>query len=104
MERYDPATNQWTQLPGLPTPRGGLGAAIAGKRLVTIGGESPTGVFNTVEVLDLTTNTWTTLPTMKTPRHGMAVLAAGNTIYTIGGAAAPGHIFSVTDNEAVDLS
>ena len=45
----------------------------SGNRLVTIGGESPTSVFNTVEVLDLTTNTWTTLPAMKTPRHGLAV-------------------------------
>ena len=61
-------------------------------------------MFNTVEVLDLTTNTWTTLPAMKTPRHGMAVLSVGNTIYAIGGAAAPGHIFSVTTNEAVDIS
>ncbi len=104
VERYDPTTKQWTKLPSLPTPRGGLGAAIVGKRLVTVGGESPTGVFNTVEVLDLATNTWTTLPVMKTPRHGIAVLSIGNTVYAIGGAAAPGHVFSVPTNEAVDIS
>ena len=84
--------------------RGGLGAALVGSRLVTLGGESPTSVFNTVEVLDLTTNTWTTLPPMKTARHGMAVLAAGNTVYAIDGALAPGHTDSVSTNEAVDLS
>jgi non-specific serine/threonine protein kinase len=104
VERYDPTANQWTSLPGLPTPRGGLGAVIAGNRLVTVGGESPTAVFNTVEVLDLATNTWTTLPSMKTPRHGIAVLAIGNTVYAIDGAAAPGHTDSVATNEAVDLS
>ena len=98
------SANQWTRLPALPTPRGGFGAALAGNRLVTLGGESPTSVFNTVEVLDLTTNTWTTLPAMKTARHGMAVLAAGNTVYAIDGAGAPGHTDSVTTNEAVDLS
>ena len=104
VERYDPATNTWTRLPALPTPRGGLGAAIVGNRLVTLGGESPTGVYGTVEVLDLTTNTWTTLPAMKTPRHGMAVLAIGNTVYAIAGAGAPGHTDSLTTNEAVDMT
>jgi non-specific serine/threonine protein kinase len=104
VERYDPATNEWTRLPALPTPRGGLGAAIVGGRLVTLGGESPTSVFDTVEVLDLTTNTWTTLPPMKTPRHGMAVLAVGNTVYAVDGAGAPGHTDSVNTNEAIDVS
>jgi hypothetical protein len=104
VERYDPAANRWTRLPALPTPRGGLGAAIAGRRLVTLGGESPTGVFNTVEVLDLGTNTWSTLPPMRTPRHGLAVLAVGNTVYAVDGAGAPGHTDSVNTNEAVELS
>ena len=71
---------------------------------MTLGGESPTGVYGTVEVLDLTTNTWTTLPAMKTPRHGMAVLAIGNTVYAIVGAGAPGHTDSLTTNEAVDVT
>jgi Kelch motif len=91
----------WVELPGL---HHGLGAAIIGTRLVTIGGESPMGVFGTVEVFDLTTNTWSSLPPMKTPRHGMAVLAAGNTIYVIDGAVAPGHTASVATTEAVNLS
>jgi non-specific serine/threonine protein kinase len=103
VERYDPATNTWTQMPALPTPRGGLGVVVARNRLVTIGGESPTAVYGTVEVLDLTTNTWTTLPAMKTPRHGLAVAAVNNTIYTIDGATAPGHTDSVTTNEAFDI-
>ena len=97
----DPA---WAELmPELPTPRGGLGAVVAGKRLITIGGESPTTVYGTVEVLNLATNTWTTLPDMKSPRHGLAVLAVGNTVYTVDGAAAPGHTGSVRTNEAFDL-
>ncbi len=104
VERYDPATNLWVTLPSLPTPRGGLGAAIVGRRLVTLGGEGPTSVFNTVESLDLRTNTWTTLPVMKTPRHGMAVLSVGDAVYAIGGAGAPGHTDSVTTNEAVDMT
>jgi non-specific serine/threonine protein kinase len=81
-----------------------LGAAIVGNRLVTIGGESPTSVFKTVEVLDLTTNAWSTLPPMKTARHGMAVVAVGNTVYTIDGAGEPGHVDSLPTNEAVTVS
>jgi non-specific serine/threonine protein kinase len=104
VERYDPVTNVWARMPSLPTPRGGLGAVVSGSRLVTIGGESSTGVYGTVEVLDLRTNTWTTLPAMRTPRHGLAVLAVRNTIYTVDGAKAAGHTDSVPTNEAIDLS
>jgi non-specific serine/threonine protein kinase len=104
VERYDPKSNTWTKLPSLPTPRGDLGAALVGHRLVTLGGESPTGVFGTVEALDLTTNTWFTLPPMKTPRHGMAVLTIGNQVFAIGGAGAPGHVDSLTTNEAFSLN
>ena len=104
MERYDPATNQWTRLPDLPTPRGGLGAAIVGNQIVTAGGESPTGVFDNVEAFDLTASTWSTLPPMKTARHGLALLAENKTLYAIDGAVAPGHTHSVDTNEALDLS
>ena len=104
VERYDPAEDRWDQLPSMPTPRGGLGAAIVGTRLVTVGGESPTSVFNTVEALDLGTDTWSTLPPMKTPRHGLAVLATGHNLFAIDGAVVPGHAHSVPTTEAIDLS
>jgi non-specific serine/threonine protein kinase len=101
VERYDPAANQWVQLPALPTPRGGLGAAIVGKRLVTVGGEKPTGVFDTVEALDLGSNTWSTLPPMKTPRHGLVVVSVGAGVLAIDGAGAPGHTDSLNTNESI---
>jgi len=103
LERYDPAANQWQQLPGLPTPRGGLGAAIVATRLLTAGGESPTGVFGSVEAFDLTTGVWSVLPPMKTPRHGLALLGVRNTVYALDGAVAAGHNNSIPKNEALDL-
>ena len=74
LERYDPTAGRSTQLPDLPTPRGGLAAALVGTQIVTAGGESPTGVFDNVEAFDIATSTWSILPPMKTPRHGLALL------------------------------
>jgi N-acetylneuraminic acid mutarotase len=38
VEAYDPATNQWTELPILPAARQGVSAAAVGDRLYVIGG------------------------------------------------------------------
>jgi len=103
VERYDPASGRWTKLPPLPTPRGDLGAAIVGHRLVTLGGESPTSVYGNVEAFDLVTRTWSELPPMRTPRHGMAVLAVGDNVFAIGGTATPGHVGSLRTDEAFTL-
>ena len=105
-ERYDPKTNKWSELSALPTPRGGLGAALIGGQIVTAGGESPTGVYGNVEAYSLSSNTWSLLPSMKTPRHGLAVLSAGpagKTLYAIDGALAAGHTHSTNINEALNL-
>ena len=77
LERYDPASDSWKKLPNMPTPAGGLGAAIVAGQLVAVGGESPTSVLDTVQSFDLRTNKWSKLPSMKTPRHGTAVAAIG---------------------------
>src|SRR5439155_8611552 len=71
LERFDPATGEWQNLPDMPTPRGGLGAAIVGGNLITMGGESAVDVFDSVEAFDTTSGVWTRLPAMRTPRHGM---------------------------------
>jgi N-acetylneuraminic acid mutarotase len=77
-ERFDPATNAWQRLPDLPTPRGGLGAALAGTRVVVAGGEDAAKVFPEVEAFDLQAGRWSALPPMVTPRHGLGAAAMGN--------------------------
>jgi len=104
VERYDPGSGHWTKLRDLPTPRGDLGAAVVGGKLVAAGGESPTSVFDTVELLDLHTNTWSSGPAMRTPRHGMAVVGLGSTVYTLAGARAPSHTASSGVAEALDFT
>jgi N-acetylneuraminic acid mutarotase len=43
---FDPATNEWSTSPGLPTPREHLGVASDGKRVVVIGGRTGGSVTN----------------------------------------------------------
>ena len=92
VQRFDPTTDQWTQLPPMPSAVSGLGAAIVDGQLITVGGVGPGSVFNTVRAYNLTAKTWSSLPNLAVARHGMGVAAIGNTLYAVDGAAQPGHI------------
>jgi non-specific serine/threonine protein kinase len=91
VQRFDPATGQWTQLTTLPVADSDMGAAYIGGQLITFGGENGLTVYPTVRAYNLATKTWSTLPNMAQPRHGMGVAVVGNTIYAIDGAKLPGH-------------
>ena len=69
VQRYDPATDQWTTLPPLPKPVSGAGAAIIDGQLLVAGGEEHHHRLSTVQAYDLTapTATWTTLPSLTRP-------------------------------------
>ncbi|HXZ74302.1 MAG TPA: kelch repeat-containing protein, partial [Streptosporangiaceae bacterium] len=91
VQRFDPATNTWTQLTPLPVANSDMGAAYVGGQIVTFGGENGLTVFGNVRAYNLATKTWSTLPNMAEPRHGMGAAVVGNTIYSIDGASLPGH-------------
>jgi non-specific serine/threonine protein kinase len=91
VQRFDPASGHWTQLPPMSAAATNVGAAVVGGQLITIGGETFSGVLNTVRELNLTTKKWSSLPPLLSARHGMGVAVIGNTIYVIGGAAQTGH-------------
>jgi non-specific serine/threonine protein kinase len=91
VQRFDPATNTWTQLTPLPIANSDFGAAYVGGQLITFGGENGLKVFGTVQAYNLASKTWSTLPSMADPRHGMGATVVGNTIYCIDGASLPGH-------------
>ena len=76
---------------------------VVGGRLITAGGESPTGVFDKVEVYDLSTNSWSAGPPMRTPRHGIGMVAVGSSVYTLAGARQPSHAASSPVVEVLDL-
>jgi non-specific serine/threonine protein kinase len=91
LQRFDPATGKWAQLPPLPAANSDMGAAYVGGQLITFGGENSFSVFRTAQSFNLATKTWSTLPNMAEPRHGMGVAVVGKTIYAIDGASQPGH-------------
>ena len=45
VQRFDPNTNTWTQLPPVPGPVSDCGVAVVGGRLIVVGGESIGTVF-----------------------------------------------------------
>jgi N-acetylneuraminic acid mutarotase len=103
-ERYDPLARRWSKLADLPTPRGGLGAAVIGGSLVAAGGESPTGVFDNVDIFDIASGSWSTGPAMGSPRHGLALATIGSTIYAFDGARQASHSASSAVEEALDFT
>ncbi|MGH2457546.1 MAG: Kelch repeat-containing protein [Chloroflexota bacterium] len=85
---YDVASNTWSTVAPLPTPRGGLGAARGPSgRIYAIGGSaSPNGPFATVDVYDPSSNTWRTVAPLPAARSSLAVVAGPDgRIYAIGG-------------------
>jgi non-specific serine/threonine protein kinase len=91
VQRFDPATGQWTQLTPMPVANSDFGAAYLGGQLITFGGENGLTVYRTTRAYNLATNTWSTLPNMAQARHGLGAAVIGNTIYAIDGASEPGH-------------
>ena len=77
LQRFDPATGQWTQLTPLPVANSDMGAAYIDGQLVTFGGENAFSVFNTVRAYNLATKNWSTLANLARARHGMGVAVVG---------------------------
>jgi N-acetylneuraminic acid mutarotase len=91
LQRFDPATGQWTQLTPLPVANSDMGAVYVDGQIVTFGGENAFSVFNTVRDYNIATKSWSTLANMAQARHGMGAAVFGNSIYSIDGASLPGH-------------
>jgi N-acetylneuraminic acid mutarotase len=103
LERYDPASDSWTKLKDMPEASGSVGAAYAGGRLVTVGGEGTTTVSDDVQAYDIQKQAWSQLPALPSARHGAAVAALNDSIYAIGGAAGAGHVRSTQAADVLDL-
>lgn len=90
---YDPATDSWTSLPDMPTPRDHLGLAVVGERLYAVGGRA--AAFDTevdaTQAFDLATGKWSGgLAPLPTLRAGFATAVVDGEIVTIGGESAKG--------------
>lgn len=103
-EAYDPATNTWTRLAPMPTPRNHLGAAAVDGRIhAVLGRANDVSTLTTHEIYDATSDTWSTGPAVPTGRSGVAVLAHEGAVYTFGGEAfAEGNSRTFDDAERFD--
>ena len=91
-EVWSPSEGWGTGSP-IPTPRGGVAAAVLDGELHVLGGEgadTPDGVFATHEVYDVRTSRWRALPDMPTPRHGMGAALLDGALWVPGGAPVDG--------------
>jgi Kelch motif len=96
VQRFDPATDKWTKLPPMLAAVSGLGAAVVGGQLITVGGDNGLTVSGTVRAYNLATKSWFSLPNLPAARTGMGVVAYRNVLYALDGAAKPGHIASTS--------
>lgn len=108
---YDPATDTWTRMPDMPTPRDHFGVGVVGDTLYAVGGralrfDQPVAA---TEALDLRTGAWTIgLAPIPTKRGGFATGVVGGRIVAIGGesphaaGATPLHVHAHEQAEAYD--
>jgi N-acetylneuraminic acid mutarotase len=103
VEALTPRTKRWATVPPVPEARGGTGAAVAGGRLISAGGEAPSGTTATVFAYDPAPRRWIRLPDLPTARHGLAVVGIGPRVYVIAGGPRPG-LFVSGANESLDAA
>jgi N-acetylneuraminic acid mutarotase len=102
-EAYRPGDRRWRQLPAVPDPRGGTGAAALDGVVVSVGGEETGGTIEEVYAYRVALRNWQRLDDLPTPRHGLGVAALGGRVYVIGGGPEPGLTVSAA-NEALRIT
>ena len=89
-QSYRPGDRSWRTLPAVPDARGGTGATALGGRIVSVGGEEPSGTIGEVYAYVVSSGRWLRLEDLPTPRHGLGVAAFAGRVFVIGGGPEPG--------------
>jgi Kelch motif len=97
LQRYDPATDSWTTLPGSGTPRGAATLATAGCSLYAIGGARGGRAVRLVQVYDIRRGAWRKGPSMHVAREHLASVVIGRRVLAFGGRAGSGNIAVVEE-------
>lgn len=90
VERYDIATDTWTTVAPLPSPRSDAAAVEHGGKIYVFGGCSGAGFLDEVLVYNPVTDTWSSLTPMPTARASLVADVIGNDVHAIGGWAGGG--------------
>jgi len=73
VERYNPATNQWTYVACMTTCRGGVGAGAMGECIWAVGGHNGSQYLGSMESYNPREDKWVLHSEMSTPRAGSGV-------------------------------
>jgi N-acetylneuraminic acid mutarotase len=84
VERYDPATNAWTDLTQLSHPRNHVAGYVDGQLACVAGGREPS-TSNSVDCLDTTTTSWRPGIPLPTPTSGAAAGLVNGVLTVTGG-------------------
>jgi N-acetylneuraminic acid mutarotase len=120
---YDTQTQNWSELPPMPTPRGALAAVAVGTNIYVVGGAKipagmeladglnpggPVEILGTMEMFDTENKSWTLLRPMRLPRNHHDVAYLDGKIYVIGGTVGScfpsGWASNVSMNEVYDIA
>jgi len=111
LDAYNPATDEWTQLPDAPRSRDHFQAVAHGNKLYATAGRTTVAATNPfantigeVDVYDITTQQWSTLPdTLPTHRAGNAAFCLDDELLILGGESTA-HEVAHNEVEALDLT
>ena len=89
-EAFDPRSGRWRALPPVPGRRGGTALAAVAGRIVSAGGEQPSGTIAAVYAYSPRTRRWSALPRLRTSRHGLGLVGWRGRVYALAGGPQPG--------------
>ncbi|MBC7226018.1 MAG: hypothetical protein H5T61_02120 [Thermoflexales bacterium] len=89
--------SRWVERAQMPTRRAWLAATAWERRLLAIGGETPEGPSDAVEIYDPTTDTWTRGAPKPTPAAYIGAAVLGGRVFVPGGCTGEGTALSVLE-------
>ena len=103
VERFDPVSGKWKDMPPLPFAAAGHVSAVTRNGLMVVaGGEVAAGPLADVVAYDFARKRWLRLPSLDPARTGFGGVAFGNRFYVVGGAGVDPGYYDFT--ESIDLA
>ncbi len=95
---YEPIADTWQQLPAMPTRRAYLGAAVAGRKIIIVGGKNEKGILRVNEEfspdrLNDPKGPWQTGAPLPYALSGMGITGLADVVYVMGGDGGSGREF-----------
>ena len=105
LERYDPESDSWTKLDGMPKPAGSVGVdRMPADACSRSAARATTSVSDAVQAYDIPKGRGRSCPRCPPRATASPSPRSSDSVYAIGGATEPGHVGSTKEAEVLDLS